>query len=165
MNCAELAPLLALAALPHLPGDGDEPPLPAGEAARVAAHLAACPTCRQAAEALTHAFRGVEPMSRETAVLEPLTPELRTRTLLAMEQALAPPATRVPAPPVEAAAAARRPDSAEEGDDSLLREFLLFLREEKRWWMAPLLTVLLMLSVVIVFAEGSAVAPFIYTLF
>lgn len=50
-------------------------------------------------------------------------------------------------------------------DDSLAREFLLFLREEKRWWLAPLLSVLLLLSTVIVFAEGSAIAPFLYTLF
>ena len=50
-------------------------------------------------------------------------------------------------------------------DDSLVREFQLFLREEKRWWLAPLLSVLLLLSTLIVFAEGSAIAPFIYTLF
>lgn len=50
-------------------------------------------------------------------------------------------------------------------DDSIAREFLLFLREEKRWWLAPLLSTLLLLSTVIVFAEGSAIAPFLYTLF
>lgn len=50
-------------------------------------------------------------------------------------------------------------------NDSLLGEFFLFLKQEKKWWLFPLITVLVLLSVVIVFAEGSAFAPFIYTLF
>lgn len=53
----------------------------------------------------------------------------------------------------------------EEASDSLMGEFFLFLKEEKKWWLAPLITVLLFLSAVIVFAEGSAIAPFIYTIF
>jgi len=54
-------------------------------------------------------------------------------------------------------------DDAE--DESLLNEFLLFLKEEKKWWLAPLVLVLLFISAIIVFAEGSAIAPFIYTIF
>jgi len=39
------------------------------------------------------------------------------------------------------------------------------MRERKKFWMAPIIIVLVLLSFLIVFAEGSAVAPFIYTLF
>jgi hypothetical protein len=53
----------------------------------------------------------------------------------------------------------------EDAPDSLMAEFLLFLKEEKKWWLAPLVIVLLLLSAVIIFAEGSAIAPFIYTIF
>jgi hypothetical protein len=49
--------------------------------------------------------------------------------------------------------------------DSIFSEFVLFLKEEKKWWLAPLVIVLLALSAVIIFAEGSAIAPFIYTIF
>ena len=47
----------------------------------------------------------------------------------------------------------------------LVREFGLFLKQEKKWWLVPLIALLLLLGVLLVFAEGSAVAPFIYTLF
>ncbi|MCW8140029.1 MAG: hypothetical protein KIT58_14115 [Planctomycetota bacterium] len=57
------------------------------------------------------------------------------------------------------------PDQEGEVSDSIFGEFLLFLKEEKKWWLAPLLFVLLLLSAVIIFAEGSAIAPFIYTIF
>jgi hypothetical protein len=48
---------------------------------------------------------------------------------------------------------------------SLLREFVGFLRKEKKWWLVPLVVVLLLLGTLLVLVEGSAVAPFIYTLF
>jgi hypothetical protein len=48
---------------------------------------------------------------------------------------------------------------------SIFAEFWLFLKEEKKWWLLPLVVVLLGLSAVIVFAEGSAIAPFIYSIF
>ncbi len=48
---------------------------------------------------------------------------------------------------------------------SVFSEFWLFLKEEKKWWLAPLIVVLLGLGTVIVFAEGSAIAPFIYSIF
>jgi hypothetical protein len=40
-----------------------------------------------------------------------------------------------------------------------------FMRERKKFWMAPIIIVLVLLGVLIVLAEGSAIAPFIYTLF
>jgi len=40
-----------------------------------------------------------------------------------------------------------------------------FLKHRKKFWLLPLITVLLALGVLIVLASGSAVAPFIYTLF
>jgi Family of unknown function (DUF5989) len=40
-----------------------------------------------------------------------------------------------------------------------------FLRTRKKFWLLPLITILLGLGVLIVLASGSAIAPFIYTLF
>ena len=48
---------------------------------------------------------------------------------------------------------------------SIIREFWLFLKVRKKWWLLPILLSLLLLGVLLVFAEGSVVAPFIYTLF
>jgi len=39
------------------------------------------------------------------------------------------------------------------------------MRIRKKWWLAPILMFLLALSILIVFTEGSALAPFIYALF
>ncbi len=47
----------------------------------------------------------------------------------------------------------------------LLREFLEFLKEQKRYWMIPIILVLILFGLLLVFAQSSAVAPFIYTLF
>jgi hypothetical protein len=44
-------------------------------------------------------------------------------------------------------------------------ELVLFLREEKKFWLAPLVLVLGLLSATIVLAEGSTIAPFIYSIF
>jgi hypothetical protein len=44
-------------------------------------------------------------------------------------------------------------------------ELWAFLWARKLWWMAPLLVMLLLLSLLVVFTEGSALAPFIYALF
>ena len=44
-------------------------------------------------------------------------------------------------------------------------EFWAFLRHRKKFWMVPLLLLMVVLGVLLVFAEGSAVAPFIYALF
>ncbi len=48
---------------------------------------------------------------------------------------------------------------------SILKEFRDFLKTRKRYWLAPIIIILLLLSLLIVFAQSSAVAPFIYTLF
>ncbi len=40
-----------------------------------------------------------------------------------------------------------------------------FLRVRKKWWLTPIILFILMLSLLIVLAEGSAVAPFIYAIF
>jgi len=48
---------------------------------------------------------------------------------------------------------------------SILKEFWEFLRVRKKFWLAPIVFILLLLSLLMVFAQGSAVAPFIYTLF
>lgn len=47
----------------------------------------------------------------------------------------------------------------------VLREFIAYFRRRKTWWLLPLAVILLILSAVVVFAQGSALAPFIYTLF
>lgn len=47
----------------------------------------------------------------------------------------------------------------------LLKDLWLFMRERKKYWLAPIMIVLLLLGFLIVLAQGSAVAPFIYTLF
>ncbi len=48
---------------------------------------------------------------------------------------------------------------------SILKELWEFLRVRKRFWLAPVLFILLLLGVLMVFAQSSAVAPFVYTLF
>ena len=48
---------------------------------------------------------------------------------------------------------------------SILTEFWDFLKERKKWWLGPIVFILLLLGALIVLTEGSAVAPFIYTLF
>ena len=47
----------------------------------------------------------------------------------------------------------------------LLKDLWDFLRVRKKFWMAPIIIVLLLLGALIVLSQGSAVAPFIYTLF
>ncbi len=47
----------------------------------------------------------------------------------------------------------------------LAREFWLFLKVRKKWWLAPIVIVLGLMGLLIVLTEGSAIAPFIYTLF
>ena len=48
---------------------------------------------------------------------------------------------------------------------SLIREFVLFLREEKKWWLIPLAGLLLAVGAILVFANTSVLAPFIYPFF
>jgi len=48
---------------------------------------------------------------------------------------------------------------------SIIGEFWEFLKVRKKWWLAPIVIFLFLLSALIMFTQGSAVAPFIYTLF
>ena len=47
----------------------------------------------------------------------------------------------------------------------ILKELWGFLKTRKKWWLLPILIMLVLLGLLIVFTEGSALAPFIYTLF
>ncbi len=51
------------------------------------------------------------------------------------------------------------------GKISIIGEFWSFLRIRKKLWLAPIVIVLVLLSIIIVAAQGSALAPFIYALF
>jgi hypothetical protein len=46
-----------------------------------------------------------------------------------------------------------------------LKEFWLFLRQRKKFWLLPIFIAMVFLGTLLIFAEGSAIAPFIYTLF
>ena len=48
---------------------------------------------------------------------------------------------------------------------SILSELWAFMRVRKKWWLGPILVMLLLLGMLVVFTQGSALAPFIYTLF
>ncbi len=48
---------------------------------------------------------------------------------------------------------------------AIISEFWDFLKVRKKWWLAPIIIFMVLLGALIVFTEGSAVAPFIYTLF
>jgi|TARA_B100001559_G_C16343894_1_gene549375 hypothetical protein len=46
-----------------------------------------------------------------------------------------------------------------------LKEFWDFLRVRKKYWLLPILLVLLLFGGLIILSQGSAIAPFIYTIF
>jgi hypothetical protein len=48
---------------------------------------------------------------------------------------------------------------------SFLRELIAFLRARKKMWMLPIIIAMLAIGGLLVLAQGSAIAPFIYTLF
>lgn len=47
----------------------------------------------------------------------------------------------------------------------VISDFWQFMRHNKKYWLAPIVIVLLLVGFLLVIAKGSAVAPFIYTLF
>jgi hypothetical protein len=47
----------------------------------------------------------------------------------------------------------------------IMAELLRFVIENKWWWLTPMILVLLLFGLLVVFAQSSAIAPFIYTLF
>lgn len=46
-----------------------------------------------------------------------------------------------------------------------LKDLWLYMKVRKKFWLAPIIIILLLLGILVVFGGGSAVAPFIYTLF
>ena len=46
-----------------------------------------------------------------------------------------------------------------------LKEFFYFLKERKKYWLLPIIIVLALFGIIIVLSQGSAIAPFIYTIF
>jgi len=46
-----------------------------------------------------------------------------------------------------------------------LKDIWLFMKGRKKFWLLPIIIILLLLGIIIVFSGGSAMAPFIYTLF
>ena len=48
---------------------------------------------------------------------------------------------------------------------SLVREFWMFMKVRKKFWLLPIIIMMLLVATLLVFAEGSALAPFIYTIF
>lgn len=50
-------------------------------------------------------------------------------------------------------------------NNSMIGELWDFLRVRKKWWLLPVIVIMLLVGTLVVFAQGSAVAPFIYTLF
>jgi hypothetical protein len=47
----------------------------------------------------------------------------------------------------------------------VLAEIWQFLRQEKKYWLAPIVVIFVLFGLLVVFAQSSAVAPFIYSLF
>ena len=47
----------------------------------------------------------------------------------------------------------------------IVKELWGFLMKRKKWWLLPIIVMLVLLGLLIVLTEGSAIAPFIYTLF
>ena len=48
---------------------------------------------------------------------------------------------------------------------SLIKELMRFMSARKKWWLAPVIVVLVVIGGLLVLAQGSAIAPFIYTVF
>ena len=47
----------------------------------------------------------------------------------------------------------------------VMRELWSFMRVRKKWWLLPIILVMLVVGALLVFAQGSVLAPFIYTIF
>lgn len=48
---------------------------------------------------------------------------------------------------------------------SLARDLWAYMRERKKWWLLPIILVMVLIGMLLVFAQGSVLAPFIYTIF
>jgi hypothetical protein len=47
----------------------------------------------------------------------------------------------------------------------IISEMWAFLKVRKKWWLLPILVVMMLVGALLIFAQGSALAPFIYTIF
>jgi hypothetical protein len=47
----------------------------------------------------------------------------------------------------------------------LLKELLAYMSARKKWWLLPVITILVVFGGLLILAQGSAIAPFIYTVF
>jgi hypothetical protein len=47
----------------------------------------------------------------------------------------------------------------------LLSELWAFMRVRKKWWLLPIIVMMLLIGTLLVLAQGSALAPFVYTIF
>lgn len=47
----------------------------------------------------------------------------------------------------------------------LASELWAYMRVRKKWWLLPIIVVMVLVGALLVFAQGSALAPFIYTIF
>lgn len=54
---------------------------------------------------------------------------------------------------------------AKSGKAGIILELWDFMKVRKKWWLGPIVFMLLLLGLLLVFTQGSALAPFIYTLF
>ncbi len=48
---------------------------------------------------------------------------------------------------------------------AIFKELWAFMRVRKKWWLLPIILVLVLIGALLVLAQGSALAPFIYTIF
>lgn len=48
---------------------------------------------------------------------------------------------------------------------SMVGELWAFMRVRKKWWLLPIVIVMMLIGALLVLAQGSALAPFIYTIF
>lgn len=46
-----------------------------------------------------------------------------------------------------------------------LKDLLRFFRQHKKWWLIPIVLILVLFGALVIYAQGSAVAPFVYTFF
>ena len=47
----------------------------------------------------------------------------------------------------------------------LVTEFWSYMKQRRKWWLLPIIVVMVAMGALLVFAQGSALAPFIYTIF
>jgi hypothetical protein len=51
------------------------------------------------------------------------------------------------------------------GKAGITRELWSYLKERRKWWLLPIILIMLLVGALLVFAQGSVLAPFIYTIF